>query len=71
MVSRRRYYIAAKALEKLADCPCAGRGQIDTPAIREQWWRRHRDDDLIRDPTSPSGAGEAAGQLALDPQEHA
>jgi len=48
-VSRRLRYIATDAPEKLADCRCAGCGHIDTPAIREDWWRRNTDDSLGTD----------------------
>jgi hypothetical protein len=51
-VSRRLRYIAADAPEKLADCRCAGCGHIDTPAIREDWWRRNTDDALAPDPAT-------------------
>ena len=46
---RQRRYVAADALDRLADCRCAGCGQVDTSAIREDWWRRHADDGLGTD----------------------
>jgi len=46
---RQRRYVAADAIDRLADCCCAGCGQVDTNAIREDWWRRHADDCLGTD----------------------